>query len=400
MADYFYQDPTYPAQGTVLPLDELGVLNFDPLPTDNEVPFSADTVRSYTRVFDVHLDPQNPNSKKITAPDLMRFCGLFIPRPFDAFTNADGTVKDPLALCTKITVNLHPDDPEARNRRRMTFEYSTQMPEGGPPIFGLVYPQTPMFNIGPQAQPWLEPYDCRWDEEVVQYPLQWDLDKKPFQNSANDPFVPAPTFPVSFPVLVVTRNFSHWSREAQDRYSYCTNLDPFLDAGPNEALMHPPKPQIMWRGPQLYYRVTFRIKFKPTKVFNLEDKDWKVRILDQGYNGLYNGAATAFGKPLAGTKVPLFHLTSPANTPHLLDGKGKKIGYKKKINPDTGQPIEDPAGSGNFQMELAQEPVFLEFKVHHGVDFAGVLDEAQVPMRKPPGGRSPAHPGELPPPGP
>lgn len=281
-------------------------------------PFDATGRRTYHQVWQV------VTTNKWMGPIAAAFAPG-TPLPFAPYISGNGVEYDLFALCVRKQAKAVTGDNADWSQWEVEVDYDTQMPEGGKPSeFGSPgggdYGGTGgQGQQGSSNNPELEPPDIEWDFEVVNKPKQRDLDKLPFTNSANQPFTPAPTFEVCYPVLVYTRNELDFNRARAAKYCFAVNSTNFLGAAENTVLCLPPKAKKMFRGPYNYWRTSYRFKFAPLKDDGLPES-WQPEILDQGLCELQKVA----GRPFHMKPVPITRGTGiPITQPVLLDGTGE-----------------------------------------------------------------------------
>ena len=313
-------------------------------------------VRTYSRQFRVMT-----NQIDLTPVDVCQHPAL--PQPWDPYRNSRGYTRDPYSRAIRSSAEReHGSNQEEWKPWVVTVEYSSEMPEGGP---GFVWgwPNNP---FGEQSDPQLQRPVWYWEAETVQYPLPRDLDGRSFLNSANAPFSPPPTLPVSFPVLVVIKNEFKWDRAKVDRYAGAVNLTTYLNMPPGSIqLVDAPRPVTLWWGGLKFYRVTYKMRFKPSQLFLNDDRTFQARILDAGFHR--RAQISVFGVPIPNTPTPLLRINSQNSTPVLLDG--------------LGQP-KRPETVGAFVGQIL--PVYVQFRTSGEVEFREILDPALV--ETPPGG--------------
>lgn len=327
------------------------------IPTKSGTVFSSPSLdRNYVRKFRVKVKPEK---KDIGAGMVCRAPGL--PFPYSPYIDSFGIELDQTAVCVNISAER--EDPNSYENWIVTCTYSTQVPEGGIPSnkVGLGSDEA-----GAQNQPWLERPVVEWDwDETTYYPSR-DLDGKPYVNSAQMPFNPAPGFPAARQVLVLTRNEPFWDRTIAARYAFAVNSDVFLGAKPGTVQSLPPRVAMLHRGTLTYYRVVFRLRFNlPKRYERLTDNDppvrpgdpdpndlqsWQPEILDQGTHQL----PAVFGVPYAGRPIPVIRYGAPTTRDVLLDGLGREA----KKNPATGR----------------VEPKFLKFREFHSAPFRPIVE--------------------------
>lgn len=297
---------------------------------------TVDVVQRFTRRFKVIVNTPNITESQIcTAPGL--------PRPFGSFVDYKTGAASLLALCVKMrAAREHEDD---YSSWIVTAEWSTEMPPGGPQ-YGNNMPDN---AVGVQSNPELVPPQLSWDHEIDHKAQMVDLDGNPYLNSAGMPFTPAPQDDTAYHVLVIERNELSWSRANAQKWSFSVNSDIFLGAPPGTAQSTPPKAKQDYFGRKMFWKVIYRIRFKPDTVIPglgglvggvvKDDIDtWQATYLDQG---LYQkaGQGTGIGGAAAHIyfhqPVPILRFGHQVSQPVLLDGNGRpaKPGPDGKIPP-------------------------------------------------------------------
>lgn len=212
----------------------------------------------------------------------------------------------------------------------VTATYSNRLPQ-------LVAPndQISPGGGGPQsaddpAKIELEPNHVRWDEEVIQLALPKDLDGKPFWNSALQPFKPAPTFPVSCPVLLLDRNELKFNYTKAADWAFAVNDATFLGAPAGRAQVMAPKAELQNRGPLTFWRVSYKIRILP-EIPGLETMTWQPSFLDEGTKNI----DVKVGSPTFGQPVPIMEGPVQITTPVPLNGTGQRLVSTNQVpNPE------------------------------------------------------------------
>jgi hypothetical protein len=277
-------------------------------------PFSHSQVRTYTRRWRVLLKPGYRDYGPVA---VIQAPGL--PWPYSVYVSANGVEYDEAALL--VDYDAEQEDQDDWQRWIVTGTYSTDLGDTGP-NFKTLYGNS---GIGPQNNPELERPTIEWDsEETVEAP-QFDLDGRPFVNSAGQPFTPAPTFPVGNPVLVIVRNVKRYDSRTYNKYAFAVNDDMFLGNPPGTCQCVPPRAKLMYRGAITYHRVTFRIRIKTNETVDADGvtlvrETWQPKILDAG---MYQ-KETRWYLPSFGDLTPIYDKQGHAMTqPTLLDGNGR-----------------------------------------------------------------------------
>lgn len=299
--------------------------------TDGE-PFISGGSRQYTRRWHVIVKKKDFGAGSVCSCDRL-------PKPYSIYQTFSGKEFDDLAVLVRYHAKRI--DGDEFYHWLVTGTYSTEVPEGGIPTLTNIGIEL----TGSQAKPWEERPIIEWDwEETTEVP-QRDLDGKAYLNSANMPFMPAPSFPTARNVLVLTRNEASFDRVIATKYRYSVNSDTFLGAEPGTVKCLPPRMKQRNRGPLQYYQITYRLVFNlpkmpdpPTrtqqqssgsglatigkKVKGTEElQSWQPELLDQGTHQLQKFA----GLPFEGEPVPIIKYGSPASQPVLLDGAGRVL---------------------------------------------------------------------------
>lgn len=229
----------------------------------------------------------------------------------------------------------------------VTAKYSTTMPRGGPLSQKGDPDSTPDNPKSDQNNPENDPPDIEWDFEQYQWAPEYDLDRKAFVNSAQQPYAPAKTFEFADQVLMISRNELNFNRKVASQFSMSVNNAPFLDAEPGTVLCMPIKGRVMWRGSIMFWRVSYRLRFG-TQSLDGSLRAWDpIELLDAGLMEI---------KPVAGQKDK-FELVNIKNNgvavsqPVCLDGQGRQakprfvagVGVDANGNPNPGRWVVDKA---------------------------------------------------------
>lgn len=308
--------------------------------------FQASYHRDYVRKFRVLLKeaPLIP-IEKVDDTDI--FSDSRVPRPFASYfsnwQNAAGA-STPEALYASVKyADVHalavqhsaerefPDDPLTWI---LTVNYTTNVPENGPDyrfMFGGTQLSQDTTNPkSPTFKPWYQMPTIEWQSAESTVAKQWDANGKPFLNSAGQPFAPAPTMEIAYPILHITRNEQIFGADQFTYWSFAVNDGAFMGFPQDCVQVLPPSVKQLWWGPQKYFRTTWRLRFKPEEYVNWWNADeeeyqtarvsWQQYTLDCGFYQLTD--------PGAGpqTVVPIVRNGHRiGNQPALLDGQGRLL---------------------------------------------------------------------------
>jgi hypothetical protein len=287
--------------------------------------FNSDGSRSYTRVWRVRLEKRHAKTPFAGPNGIYNCPGL--PAPMAPFFLPETGENDLLALLVRYTAKKEfGDDWQCW---LVTAEYSTNMPDGGPPAF-IGFGADP---AGAQNQPWLMPPTIKWDAETVTRARARDLDDKPYVNAAGQPLSPAPTVEVARSVLVINRNEASFSRLVATLYNFAVNSDTFLGVPPGRVRCAPIVAEQRWRGGLSFWNVSYRLVFGAPRTTTLtipypfpitvplEDlEEWDEEYLNQGTMRKQNVPLV----PFFGQPVPITRNGSPVTQPVLLDLNGQQ----------------------------------------------------------------------------
>lgn len=126
-------------------------------------------------------------------------------------------------------------------------------------------------------------------------------------NSAGEPFDPPPVIPDSSLVLRITRNEPLFDPEVR-QFLNCTNMEVFQGFDGCTVLFSDVAATRVFEGDIEFDRVTY--------TFEINDSDWELELLDQGYYELVSGELKPARDGTEGT-LP--------SKPVLLDGAGRKL---------------------------------------------------------------------------
>lgn len=292
----------------------MGYVSVDPLFSGRDgTPFSSTGERSYTKKWRVVVDDKNMGPIQVTfAPG--------IALPWTPYVSNNGVEYDLLALLTKLSAA--PEHEDDWQNWIVTGNYTTNH-KGKPDNTN-----SPANSSGSQNNPEEEKPEIDWDYEVLNVPMDVDLDEKPLMNSAQVPISPIPTREKAIPVLTYTRNELFFGAENILDWAFTINSDIFLGNPPGRVQCMPPKAKQMFKGGLTYWKVTYKLRFK--------DTEWDpIKILDAGLSELApaRGVAQALIVNANGanqnvflqTPVPIYRGGTPITSPVLLDGNGKQL---------------------------------------------------------------------------
>ncbi len=367
-------DPSVPANYPDTRVQVNGVLRFDEIFAGREsTPFSTSRVRTYVRKFRIlttGLPSVNVLQDELDETDLLkdRRC----PRPWASFfsnwngrTGTEGGSATQLADLDALAIehSVVRETADGSESWILTVRYSTDTGPSGPDyriMFGGTQLGENVTNPNsPQFKPWYQKPEYEWGFAEATIAKQWDVTGKPFLNSAEQPFAPAPMVETGYPILTIVRNEEAWNAEGMTYWAHAVNDATFMGYDRDRVQILPPTAKILWHGRTKYYRTTWRMRFKPLetlRVYNpltdaVEDRkaSWQTQLLDAGFYRL--------NKPEVGppTIVPIYrngHRVS--NQPALLDGRGQVL-------------------------DVGGQPVYLEFQTRERRDFTTLFNATLVP---------------------
>lgn len=312
--------------------------------------------REYTKTFRVRVaDPRVGPETVCRAPG--------IPAPYTPYASAGNFEYD----LSAVVVGLEAAKEVETDWQNwiVTVKYSTEL---GNVKSDFGFPSKK--DGGTANHPELEPPVLDWDFEVVKEAMPTDLNGRPFINSAGDLYEPAPQIDVARPVLHLQRNQLDFSPVKAQQFAFALNNKMFLGQYPYTAQCYPPKATQKQLGGLIYWRVTYKIRFKnliPIKQWSEKKgmfvpvdrkqdeqtflnnitwstgylgnpwtltpgKTWLVELLDAGYNEYRDLNQEKFGGP-PGNRTPV-PIVAPSggkpSKPVLLNGDGAKLGIRKK----------------------------------------------------------------------
>lgn len=345
------------------------------------VGFQASSMhRNYVRKFRVLLAPgldgsAPPTTDQVDVTDI--FKDRRIPRPYASFFSNwsnPNPVEGPLGGVNRLADlnalavehSLDRENTDDTQTWILTVRYSTDIGKSGPDyriMWGGVQLFEQMTNPNaPQFKPWYARPEFTWSSVDATVARQFDINGKPFLNSAGDPFAPAPTVEVSYPLLTIVRNEETFTPTKFGYWAHAVNNATFMDHAEDCVQVMPPSASVEWHGAQKYYRATWRLRFKPPGIsLNVWDvtatppalvvkpESWQTQLLDAGF---YQRVTPPVGPAV---RAPIYrggHRVS--NSPALLNGQGVKL-----------------ADGGN--------PVYLEFVTRQRRDLSTLFNNDMVP---------------------
>lgn len=242
----------------------------------------------------------------MTAVSVCRAPGIPIYGSF--YITSDGSDYDLLAVLRKRTAKQeHEDDWQ---NWIVTLNYSRNI--------GRVKQEGQSADHPEKENPEIE-----WDFEEGQYALTRDAFGKPFVNSARMPFQPAPTFPIAYSILHLSRNELDFNKDKAALYAFALNLDDFLGSPPGMVQCLPPQAKMQTRGTFAYWRVSYKLKFASELTQGaaigqgFQFTSFNPQFLDQG---------TMEWDDERQTQKQIFRNNIPVRSPVLLDGQGHDAG--------------------------------------------------------------------------
>ena len=329
--------------------------------------------REYTRKWLVVV-----NDRRLSAAQVCFAPG--VPRPYTPYIDKTGMIHDMHALLGKLD-GRQPDENDWQ-RWIVTGKYSTKVID------------TKGDKGTDNRNPEMDPPDISWDYQETQEAPALDLDKKPFFNSALQPFAPAPTFPVGYRVLNYTKNQLDFDPLVADDYTFSVNSDKFMGMPPGSVLCLPPRAQMIIKGGgggagknqhngMMYWRVSYRLKFQ-RKDADGKYETWQPKVLDQGISELVGrpeqpaqllfAGALGIANDAVKVKEVLVHMMDeqaiPIASPLCLDGKGHRLNkYLKQVQDKL------PDGTPITTTRWALDPVWLRFRIYQAKSFRRILQQ-------------------------
>lgn len=289
--------------------------------SNSGTPVSMDGITEYTKNFLIVIDDKSlAHSAAICAHPELPKKGAFYRTPLNNYF-------DEFALMDKSSAQvLNKDD---WSKWIATLHYTSRMPSGGPR------------KQQGQNNPEQDPPSVHWETEVIQKAMPFDLNGRPFNNSATTAYKPAPTMELARPVLVFTRNELTFGPFKIDYWALRFNNRVFMGRPIGTCRCEPPTGEMVFHGNLRYWRVTYRIKlgavFKMTQKIQIRSKVGNavtiaqeeylyermdvIDLLDEGYMEL------GVGGPWDGKPVNIKRNGSNITAAVPLDGLGHAINY-------------------------------------------------------------------------
>ncbi len=110
----------------------------------------------------------------------------------------------------------------------------------------------------------------RWRHKFVKSPMQrfYDLDGKPFFDTAGSPFLPAPNIPIWMDEITITRWQAQCDRQFDRQFLNATNTDTWYDAEPSTALIDDIDAEEIYEKGAYWFIYTYRILVNPKVVLD------------------------------------------------------------------------------------------------------------------------------------
>lgn len=343
-------------------------LYVDEIPTGREgTVFQTSFEREYTRNFRVIV------ALKEMGPLDVAQCP-YLPRPYSFYISQTGVEYDLSALCVNISAKQDVDDDWSM--WVASCKYSTIMPKGGPVDDNSKGLGSPQHKKGASNNPEDEPPDIDWDFETSHKTLPYDLDGKPYLNSAGMPYATNPPIDQGYPILVYTRNELFFNKNNAAKFAYAVNSDNFLGNPPGTVQCLPPKAKMRFKGLTAYFRVTYRFRFLvPNEDGRYVPESWQPEILDAGFYQL---------PKFVGPPDP----NAPDPTPvPCLDAWKQKVGHAVCLDGNGYQLLPTKAIPGGLfgGMQLADKkvmkPVYNKYRNYRKVKFKDIIDKGTAAGR-------------------
>lgn len=242
----------------------------DELPEEEGTPYDVNRNRTYTRRFQVLVFLKNMAPAQVCLCPILPKAGTFYaagtPDPGDPISLP--IEYDRFAMMMRMSAKrmagwdlgrTSPGDTDATPLRSLygwivTVEYGT--------VFGNIS-LNPALQVNNQNSPDKDLAEVTWNFEEAQEAPPHDLYGYPYTTSAHMPFSPPPVIPKNYPVLTISRNEINFNYQKASDYATRLSGATFLGAPRGCIQLYAPTAVQKNIGEFYYWRVTYRLKFRP-----------------------------------------------------------------------------------------------------------------------------------------
>lgn len=301
----------------------------DELFEDSGVVYEYGHHREYTRKHLVKV------KDKSMGPVAVALCPL-LPKPGSSYIHSGDLPQaipaewDRLAIMTRQSAARKSQDAGEWPWWIVTSEYSTQLPNRQD------------FPEKNQDKPEEDLAEVSWDFETAHEARPFDLDGNAYLNRARQPFSPPYTMEIDYPTVTISRNELNYDFNKATAYARGVNDATFLGAPPNCVQVLPPKANQKVIGRLRYWRVTYKLKFRPKQ----KNGGYTIPLI-QIFRQITNAGSPDFGKWTGSGYMEFVTATLPNDVDSdgnlLLGPDGKPLKFWKKFPapidmPDSWQP--------------------------------------------------------------
>lgn len=267
---------------------------------DRSMRAATDRTRDYTRTFNVIVD------SRLISPDLILFATPGVPRRWEPYVSAAGTV-DAYSICKDVEAKQDTGDPYTW---RIKASYSNAV-------------QRPDINV--VENPLLRPAEIEWDSVAVTRPAWTDRDGFAIYNSSYERFDPPLEYEEDRLQLTITRNQLAYDALGYLKFKNAVNKKAWFGFAPGRVRCMGIKAKRAFEAGFFHWPTTYTFQIRvqlDEDEQNPNDPEasknaWAYKVVDRGYMVLDDDSEPIHmrdrrtGQPLA--------------TPALLDGDGGRL---------------------------------------------------------------------------
>lgn len=253
------------------------------------VVYSLDGVRNHIRKHQVRV--KAPYGKYLSANEVALCPGLPKPGSLWLVHGPNGELLGYDLLAMLIKQSARPKVEGDWQLWEVTSEYSTNLTGFGPG--GTRLPDGPNAAAAAANDPTQELANVEWDFETIREAEWRDINGWPFQTTALKPFASGLETEIDCPTLTVSRNEINFNFIKAALYARALNSKTFLGAPKGAVQLLPLRATQQNRGIFRYWRVTYKLRFRPPQKTSDLDFSRPSWVLPQGNYIVYGPGGPA-----------------------------------------------------------------------------------------------------------
>jgi hypothetical protein len=160
----------------------------------------------------------------------------------------------------------------------------------------------------PQENPTLRPPVVRWGDQEYEEALEYDMqDGRAITNSAKERFIPPPTRTLSFLTLTIERNepLQRFDPRDRQRFKNRVNANEFYRFPAHSVLCKSITADLAVESRIVFWVVSYTFWIKYEELPDGRVNDWRLEVIDKGYNELAGGKLMGIFESRGGVQVPV-----------------------------------------------------------------------------------------------